>query len=349
MAILKQMFGSVSRPGHPIFSGTTIIGRDDDCEIVVASPAVSRNHARITMENNRYFIDDLSSRNGTTVNGQTVTQKTLLTDGDRVEIAARPFRFCLQESLDESSGSWGVKPKVISVTDAGNDADGSVRRQVVTRGDRISSETLGTDSLREGRIAARILVGDGGAAWPVTSKAVQKLNHTLQLVHALRRTARIDDVIANVLQVYFDIFHAAERVAVLMRDDQATGICVAAAASRHEVEEVEICLPLVRSAMQHSEGLLYMDHWTGSPSLQAEQPNGTLRSILVGPLAGLTGQSLGAIQLDTTDAQLPLSAADLEELVILNHIVSFAVEQVGICSGSDSELATGLDSETKDA
>lgn len=304
-----------------------MLGRHEDCDIVVDSPAVSRRHAQIIYDSNRYFIEDLKSRNGTTVNGRPVRQRTVLRHGDHVEISTLPFTFQLENSLSDASASWSVKPRIISLSQTGSDYGDSVRRQIVTTGDHISRDQLGADPIREGQLIGKLPVSDS-SGWPVTSNAAQKLNHALRLMHSLRQTVHHNDVISNAMQVLFDVFPSAERMAIVLHDPAKPGIHVAAAASRFPDEEVEICLPVVRSAMSNSEAMLYVDHWKGADASNPELGNATVRSILAGPLIGLAGLNIGAIQLDTTDQTRPLSKEDLELLVILNHVMSFTLDQV---------------------
>jgi len=56
-----------SNPQNP--SQAWIIGSAPDCNIVVAQPAVSGHHCRLTRQGDRYWIEDLQSKNGTWVNG----------------------------------------------------------------------------------------------------------------------------------------------------------------------------------------------------------------------------------------------------------------------------------------
>ena len=58
-------------------SDTISLGRDTGNDIVIDHPSVSRNHARIHRENGRYFVEDLSSMNGTQVNGKPVKRAPL--------------------------------------------------------------------------------------------------------------------------------------------------------------------------------------------------------------------------------------------------------------------------------
>ena len=57
-----------------VSADTTYIGRDSGNDIVIADPSVSRKHARVTCENDRYFIEDLGSLNGTRVDGVTAVR-----------------------------------------------------------------------------------------------------------------------------------------------------------------------------------------------------------------------------------------------------------------------------------
>ncbi len=65
-----------------------IIGRDNDCDISLPERAISRQHIRIYKENERYFLKDLDSRNGTWVNGQRLEGGVKeLFDGDEIHVA----------------------------------------------------------------------------------------------------------------------------------------------------------------------------------------------------------------------------------------------------------------------
>lgn len=301
------------------------MGRHEDCDVVVDSPAVSRCHARIFYENRRYFIEDLNSRNGTMVNSKRIHSRTLLSDGDMVDIATLPFRFLSQDVLNDDSDGWGVQPNVITLTESGEDDDHSARRMIVKTGDRVSSEELGSDPLRPSQLISRIQIEDDGAAWPLVDQAAMKLNTTLQLLRALRQSTSHEEVIEKTLHEFFSNFTAAERISIVLRDTQPTDIKVMAALARREMEEVQICLPVIRTAMQNCEALLYTEHWR---SHDPEKPGGTVGTVLVVPLVGRLGHSIGAVQMDSFDSRNTLTAADLERLVVLNFVVSFVLEQV---------------------
>ncbi|HEX4933554.1 MAG TPA: FHA domain-containing protein, partial [Gemmatimonadaceae bacterium] len=68
------------------------IGRDAGCDVVVASPNVSRRHARLIALPHGYELLD-SSRNGVFVNGARVQGALALARGDTVRVGNDEFRF----------------------------------------------------------------------------------------------------------------------------------------------------------------------------------------------------------------------------------------------------------------
>ncbi|MBX5482220.1 MAG: FHA domain-containing protein [Myxococcaceae bacterium] len=65
------------------------LGRDKSCQVVLAQMAVSRSHARITRDGSLFFVEDLGSAYGTTINGKALPkgEKRLLRNGDLIAIA----------------------------------------------------------------------------------------------------------------------------------------------------------------------------------------------------------------------------------------------------------------------
>jgi pSer/pThr/pTyr-binding forkhead associated (FHA) protein len=67
-------------------AGETRIGRDPASTVWLDSAGVSRHHARIVVAGLDAAIEDLGSKNGTSVGGKPVAEKTWLVDGDQIQI-----------------------------------------------------------------------------------------------------------------------------------------------------------------------------------------------------------------------------------------------------------------------
>lgn len=74
---------------HAITGDSVMVGRDRTCSIVLAHPAVSRRHARITVAGQTPLLEDLQSANGTYVNNARV-ERVALKPGDIVRFGADP-------------------------------------------------------------------------------------------------------------------------------------------------------------------------------------------------------------------------------------------------------------------
>ncbi len=87
--------GSIVLPSGDRFSlaeSIITIGRHPESNLVLADPNVSRNHAEIRPQGDRFAVVDLGSTNGTKVNGVRVTTQ-LLDDGDEVSFGNTKMRF----------------------------------------------------------------------------------------------------------------------------------------------------------------------------------------------------------------------------------------------------------------
>ncbi len=83
---LQVMNGVSSGRLYQLEREITVIGRNPDCDIVLAPKSVSRKHAAIVRKIAGYEIKDLGSTRGTYVDGQKVAQPLFLKDGNTVQI-----------------------------------------------------------------------------------------------------------------------------------------------------------------------------------------------------------------------------------------------------------------------
>lgn len=66
--------------------GAYVIGRHEECDIVLPSTSVSRQHARIFIDNGRCYIEDLGSANGVIVDGQRVVKQRDLGTASQIKV-----------------------------------------------------------------------------------------------------------------------------------------------------------------------------------------------------------------------------------------------------------------------
>ena len=62
------------------------LGRYEECEITISDSFTSHRHARIFLEENTLYLEDLTSTNGTFVNGEKIEEPHLLEQRDRIQI-----------------------------------------------------------------------------------------------------------------------------------------------------------------------------------------------------------------------------------------------------------------------
>ena len=97
VATLEVVDGDAAGTLYPLYLGKSTIGKDDGCDIRLSDGAVSRRHATVDAERSpsgdlRFVVEDLDSRNGTSINRQRIL-RAYLVDGDALRVAERTLRF----------------------------------------------------------------------------------------------------------------------------------------------------------------------------------------------------------------------------------------------------------------
>jgi hypothetical protein len=82
---------------HTIDKNSVVIGRSKDCDIRLTDPNVSRRHAELRQEGNAFWIFDLGSTNGLSVNGRR-QQRAQLKNEDRITVGSTELVFRRSEA-----------------------------------------------------------------------------------------------------------------------------------------------------------------------------------------------------------------------------------------------------------
>lgn len=76
--------------------GDIIIGRDPDCECVLADDTISARHIRFAYHHRQWWVEDLGSRNGTELNDAALVTPTILIHGDTVRCGKSSLKIILE-------------------------------------------------------------------------------------------------------------------------------------------------------------------------------------------------------------------------------------------------------------
>jgi pSer/pThr/pTyr-binding forkhead associated (FHA) protein len=87
-ALLVATAGPARGKTFVVTHGSSTIGRVPEDQVYIPDERLSREHARIEFRDGRYWLRDLSSMNGTALNGHLLSQEEPLQMGDTIELGS---------------------------------------------------------------------------------------------------------------------------------------------------------------------------------------------------------------------------------------------------------------------
>ncbi len=110
MADAYVLTGEIDGITYPVL-GEAIVGRGDHADVRLRDRTVSRRHAAVRQEGLTLVVDDLSSANGTYVNGERVRDATRVESGDVIAFGSVTLRVGLERrELDEPTPTEIITP-----------------------------------------------------------------------------------------------------------------------------------------------------------------------------------------------------------------------------------------------
>jgi pSer/pThr/pTyr-binding forkhead associated (FHA) protein len=101
--VLRFISGKYQGGEFPIsLDRQIIVGRSSDLDMVLVEDMVSRKHAKIAMQGDQIWIEDLGSTNGTFVNGEKI-KRSRLKEGDRVLIGTSILKLIASEGQTDNT------------------------------------------------------------------------------------------------------------------------------------------------------------------------------------------------------------------------------------------------------
>jgi adenylate cyclase len=182
-------------------SGEVVIGRSPECQVVLKDFGISRNHAKLIVDDDGVRIQDLKSKNGTQVNGVPIVEAKL-SDGDRILLGK--FQIAFSKALDAKVELDEEKPL--------SEEAGTIIRSV---GDL--SKLLGTAEPTAAKLAEKKA--------PPSGSEVQEIEKANRILKVLTRVAEtliavrpVEEVLHQVMDIVFDQM-PAERGFLMLYDE----------------------------------------------------------------------------------------------------------------------------------
>ncbi|MFN9371210.1 MAG: SpoIIE family protein phosphatase [Planctomycetaceae bacterium] len=272
----------------------TLLGRAKNCDIPIESNMVSTRHARILGRGTRYFIEDLSSTNGTFVNGKRITELTELKDDDRIKLGPVLIRFSLPGRSKEGSPAAAQAPLPpnigVSISD---DA----------RSSSVVTATLDSTSSRFGILQAN---------------PQEKLKAIIEISQALAGTIELEAILPRILESLFRIFPSVDRGVILLKDSSNGQMIPRAIRHRDPGEDQSVVLSrtIVNQVLEKRQGILSADD-VGSYNPGESVANFKSRSMMCMPLLALSGDPIGLIHIDTNRLTGQFNQDDLDLLAAI--------------------------------
>ncbi|MCE5269326.1 MAG: SpoIIE family protein phosphatase [Planctomycetaceae bacterium] len=307
MAILQAVQGPEPGRTFPLDVASIILGRHPNCDIVLESGSVSRQHARVLNIEGVYWIEDLHSRNGTLLNGRPVTTRQMLCDNDQIGICDLSFSFHLG-------------PEDVSVTPPAGQ-----------RRDTPPAATIVDDDRPHGAstIMSKFALSTGATGLRLEVNPEAKLKALLEISQNLGKALALADVLPKLLDSLFAIFLQADRAFIVLREP-TTGRLVPKAVKHRRADDAQtlrISRTVVSNVMTTKEAILSADAASDFRFGMAESiVDFQIHSMICAPLVNREGEALGVIQLDTLDPRNRFQPDDLEMLAAVACQAAFAVE-----------------------
>jgi len=102
-----------------------IIGRELINDLIISDPEISRKHARIFKKNNKLYLEDLNSTNGTFLSGKQVNKPAQLKSGNLINLGKSIVLEFVVEEKEE------IKPVVESTAKVEKEPEGTQEVEVV--------------------------------------------------------------------------------------------------------------------------------------------------------------------------------------------------------------------------
>ena len=297
----------------PLLFETTVLGRHPYCEVVLDHGAVSREHARILRNNNRYYVEDLHSRNGTFLNSKPVERKQPLFNGDVIRVCDLEFIFYSDSTERPPTASDSV---IDVLFDSGQQLvlDDSPMREPLHITSQIPLESPTASAVRKKKSSSR----------------EQKFRALIDMGRNLGFQA--DEALPKLTQNLLKFFPNADSAYLFLKEEGSNQFLLQAFQHR-DPGFVSDKMLISRSTLEKAAATkvaILSDDMSGDSWFDGNQSliDFQICSIMVTPLLDFNRNVFGIVQLDSRSTGQRFDSDDLDMLVDISHQISISYENM---------------------
>ena len=296
---LEAVAGPLKGAAFALGDEEVSVGRESSNLIPVSDNLLSRRHCLFKQEGKRFKVVDLGSVNGTSVNGVPVKEH-FLEHGDQVTVGESRFVFLLRGGVSQRDSN------PVHLSEQGLSAGRTVRLRV---GD-----------------ALYLRPQDKWSSLPPLGRMARDLTVLVRVSTAVNAVRGVEALQRELLQLIFEVV-PAERGAILLAGDdlEITSVFGWDRAAGPE-RPVSVSRTVVRQVLEEGAAVLSNDAVEGPETGRLEDHAATRTSSLLCVPLTLFGRALGAVYLDTTDADACFREEHLHLVTVISGIAAVALE-----------------------
>ena len=273
------------------------IGRSTRCDLAVSDRSLSREHLRLFLEGEQWFVEDLGSRNGTRVNGMLIAKPTTVVPGDILAISTS------------------------IITIGGSPSDGYEQ----PTGDSKSIYRAATDIIAESK---REISRTGETEDGDLRRAAAQLRVLNDIHHVLDESTTLEQLFDRVLERVF-IHLEPQHGAIFLSDDDSL-IRVALRSAPDSIEDFPESSSLAREVVDKGLAAIVLDTATDTRFASSESLlDAGVRTLIAAPLLTPEG-ALGMIVLSSDLVTRQFAEHDMELLVVVAATIGLKMRNLAL-------------------
>ena len=289
MSVLCMINGPLSGHSFEIDQEETFLGRAPDNHIQIVDQSVSRTHAKISKRDDRYFIEDLESQNGTYLNGHPI--------GPGFQLELKEGDFVALGNIIMSLGPPYAE-------------DGMVTQYSISLLEQ--PEEIREDALfRDRRITDR-----------------DKLEKIFEISTLLMQSLDIEEIAQKTVDSMFSCLRSIDSAALLLLDRETGETNQVAAASRNGTQDLEMpySRTIVQRVISDGKAVMMSDtSLEKEVDLSQSMIRLQIKSLMCAPLISKS-QVFGVIHVHSSRMPFGFTRSDLSLLTALSTPAALAIE-----------------------